>query len=461
MFIGRGKLIVFAAIILSAAFFIMPKIAQAEIIINEIMYDLAGTDDKYEWVELYNNGPVATDLTDWKINDGDSTTNHGLNVPPKNNSRGSIILDADSYALLTDDAATIAADLPGYAGTIIDTVLNLPNTGATLKLIDKNGVEINTATYSKDLGAAGNGRTLERDGTMFKESLIDGGTPGQINSVLTNDSAVPGTMPSASPTTTTIPSSTTTSSATPSPSPTAKSFDYSQNIFLNEFLPWPENNEKEWVELFNAGPEIVNLSGWQINNADNSTAPQMIPEDAEIAAGQFLVISFNKNILNNDGDKIRLLWPDDQIVHTVSYGKAAQGQAAAKFVSGWLWTSQPTPGQINKKSFFIEEAAPSMANTNKINPTEENVIASAQPQNKTASVRQTINLQTSLPTTQPSVVPPDNINLTAAASEPIKQTSNLNAVLIFGGVILFAALAAGGLIYFKRLKSVDSKNFDN
>src|SRR3989339_847976 len=94
------NLSIIATVFLSIAFFITPRIVFAQVLINEIMYDLSGADDKHEWVEIYNNGSSPVDLSDWKFNDADTATNHGLNAPPKNNSRGSTVLDAGDYALL-------------------------------------------------------------------------------------------------------------------------------------------------------------------------------------------------------------------------------------------------------------------------------------------------------------------------------------------------------------------------
>lgn len=448
---------VIAAITLSATFFVMPKIVWAQVVINEIMYDLAGADDKHEWVELYNNGASPVDLTNWKFNDGDTATNHGLNAPPKNNSRGTMVLDADGYTLLADDAATLIADLPSYNGAIIDTVLNLTNTSATLKLLDKDGVEIATVSYNKDMGAAGNSRSLEWDNAALKESITDGGTPGQNNSVLASSSATPSAAPSGS--------SAPTSTATPSPTPAAGAgqpdYQYSQDILINEFLPWPSDEEKEWVELFNKSKASINLSGWQIDDADNSTNPQMIPADTTIPAGDFLIVAFNKSTLNNDGDKLRLIWPDDQIVHSISYDKAKQGQAVAKFDSGWFWTNQPTPGQANKKSFVGKNETMSLTsapnNADKIIAVEEAVTAQTNAPARTAQLTQTPTSATAVSPTPSSTVPPNtnapNPNFIAAASEPIKNNSKLSTILTLAGVIALSALAAGGLIYFRRQKT--------
>lgn len=441
--------LILTAIILSAVFFTVPSLATAQIIINEIMYDLAGTDDKHEWIEIYNNGSADVDLTDWKLNDGDTATNHALNAPPKNAGLGSMILGANEYCLLAGDAATLSADLPNYNGTIIDTVLSLSNTGAALKLLDKDGIESFSISYNKDLGAAGNGKSLEWDGAALKESLVNGGTPGKINSVLS--SSVSGAAPSDSPAP--------TASAEASPAPTAINYQYSQKVLLNEFLVWPEDNEKEWVELINLENSSINLSGWQIDDADNSTAPQIIPADTIISANGFLVVSSNKSTLNNDGDKVRLLWPDGQVVHSVSYAKAAQGQAVAKFDSGWLWTNQPTPGQANKKSFFAVNEKVANDLSNKITALEESAATNTTPRPLVASKQKTATQISSSPENAPLATPetaqPD---LLAAAAK--NSTNNYNNLALVG-ILFLAGLSALGLIYWRRQKQVDMGSPDD
>ena len=151
------------------------------------MYSLPGADAKHEWVELYNASGQEIDLTGWKFNDG---SNHILNIPPENNSQGSIIMPAGGYAILTDSAETFLADHPGFYGAVIDTVASLNDTSDTLKLFDKDNIEIISLSYAKEWGASGNGKSLEKislastdAAANWKESSIDGGTPGAPNSV--------------------------------------------------------------------------------------------------------------------------------------------------------------------------------------------------------------------------------------------------------------------------------------
>jgi len=369
----------------------------------------------------------------------------------------------DGYAILAADASTFLQEHSGFPGTVIDTTMSLKNATGTVAIIDPDGNKQEIA-YQDSLGAKHNCKTLEWDGAALKESIIDGGTPGRQNSV-SNSAGAPSAAPSDSP----APTNVATASATPAPG-----YQYSQKIFINEFMPWPETGAKEWVEIINLDDTAINLSGWQIDDANASTSAQALPADTVIAPGEFLVISFNKNVLNNnDGDKVRLLWPDDQAVHAVLYKKATQSQAAAKFDNGWLWTNRPTPGLANKKSSVGNNEELSLANASVNNAqvvtTEETVTSPASAPARTA----TQPTRTPTPVAVAAATPTNtassnaealsnNINLTAAAGEPLAKNFNSNPFLALGGVVLLAALAAGGLIYFRRLsKPVDDSSFDD
>ncbi|MEK7520425.1 MAG: lamin tail domain-containing protein [Patescibacteria group bacterium] len=182
---------------LCALFFLLPvfSFGAGGVIITEISYDLAGADDTHEWVELYNTTPGVVDLTGWRFNDG---TNHLLNVPPEKGGQGSLVVPAGGIALLTDDAAQFLLDHPGFSGTVIDTVMSLNNTHDTLTLLDESGALVETVTYQKEWGAAGNGRTLEKTNNDWRESDVAGGTPG-INSIPVEPSPVLSPPPPAPP----------------------------------------------------------------------------------------------------------------------------------------------------------------------------------------------------------------------------------------------------------------------
>jgi len=448
-----------------AIFFVSPfsVSANSAITINEIMYDLPGTDANHEWIEIYNSGPDEADLTNWKFNDGDDPTNHALNEPPKNASRGSMIIPAGGYLVLTGNASTTVSDLPNYNGTIIDTVMNLSNTAATLKLFGRDGAQVTSAYYNKEMGATGNNKSLERNGASFKESYRDGGTPGAPNSILSEAPPSPAATPGQSPIAT---SSDQTHELAPQDTSGEPSYaKYSDKIFINEFMPWPSGG-KEWVELINAGNDTIDISAWQIDDGPEGSTSQKIPESSIIEPGDFLAIELNKDILNNDGDQVQLAWPDEQIIHSVSYKNAKQGFSSARFEAGlWLWTNQPTPGQANKRS-VSQNTSPipsSQAPTLEADVLTEQVsdLPKQSPQDKESSAPQNIAQTQSQPSQLfASQLPADNSssdNAQKQNSPVLSQNHNSNRLyLALGTTIVLGLLSGLGLVRLRRKDSIDS-----
>jgi len=148
-----------AALLILTAWTVLPFSAKASVYISEIMYDIDGSDDKKEWVEIYNDTAGEINLKDWRFYDG---SNHILNEPPANGGRGSLILPAYSYAILSSGATTTVVNYSAYSGTVIDTVMSLGNTSETIKVIDASGAIIDTVSYNSSMGANGDGNSLQK-----------------------------------------------------------------------------------------------------------------------------------------------------------------------------------------------------------------------------------------------------------------------------------------------------------
>jgi hypothetical protein len=125
--------------------------------ITEIMYDVEGTDTDHEWIEIQNISSSDINLSGWKFNDG---SNHGLNEPPMNGGQGSLIIQPQSFVIISPDATQFLSDFPSFLGTVIDSVMSLSNSGDTIKIIDQAGLIVDEVTYNTSLGANGDGNTL-------------------------------------------------------------------------------------------------------------------------------------------------------------------------------------------------------------------------------------------------------------------------------------------------------------
>ncbi len=147
--------------------------------INEIMYNLPGLDRNREWLELFNGGPEAINITGWKFFDY-STDSYQLFT----RGQGSMVIPAGGYAIVAVDATTFLNKHPACNCTVIESRFRLSNTGESIALKDASSAIIDAVSYHNSWGASGNGKTLELNLTGgWEESLVDGGTPCNPNSV--------------------------------------------------------------------------------------------------------------------------------------------------------------------------------------------------------------------------------------------------------------------------------------
>ncbi|MCR4343046.1 MAG: lamin tail domain-containing protein [Patescibacteria group bacterium] len=137
-------------------FIFIPKIVLGEVIINEIMYDLKeGSDSGREWIEIKNIGNEDIDLSDWKLYE--DNTNHSLNLF----GNGVSFVLSGGYAVIADNAEKFLADWPEFGGVLFDSSFSLKNDGETLIIRDEALSDIDQVSYSKELGASGDGNSLQ------------------------------------------------------------------------------------------------------------------------------------------------------------------------------------------------------------------------------------------------------------------------------------------------------------
>ncbi|MEK9131340.1 MAG: lamin tail domain-containing protein [Patescibacteria group bacterium] len=140
----------------------LPVICFGQVLISEVMYDVSGTDSGREWIELQNTGSTPVDLTSLKL--FEANTNHSLVE-----SQGSATLAAGGFAIIADDPAKFKVDWPNFAGVILNSSFSLSNEGEAISIKDGD-VVIDQVSYSGSLGAAGDGKSLVRNGSTFSAS---------------------------------------------------------------------------------------------------------------------------------------------------------------------------------------------------------------------------------------------------------------------------------------------------
>ena len=190
------------AVVLAAA-----PCVQGAVVINEIMYHPSSENTDEEFIELYNSGSAAVDITGWKFTSGVNFT-----LPA-----GSVI-PAGGYLVVAANAGAFQAKYPGVTNFVAGWTGVLSNSGNKITLEDPAGLAINEVSYTddgdwavriRDVDDAGHrGWTWQSDADGFGKSLelinplflnqygenwtastTTQGTPGRVNSVAANNVA--------------------------------------------------------------------------------------------------------------------------------------------------------------------------------------------------------------------------------------------------------------------------------
>lgn len=241
------------------------------LVINEFLTNAPGTDDGFEWVELYNGSGGTVDLSGWAIASGTSSFSAGDPFP------GGTTLPAGGYLVIAQSAkvsggdvvnagwslgnATSSSDgvrLEDCNGSVADTVIyGEPNDD---EFIDDGGSIATSLAPSPSEGATAarlpDGVDTDRSGSDFGELALP--TPG-----LPNDAEVD--SPCGGPLT---------------------------GVVVNEFAPNPEGADEgfEWVELYHAGSDPIDLTGWKIQTATSSWSTYHEFKSGSLSPGEFLLV---------------------------------------------------------------------------------------------------------------------------------------------------------------------------
>jgi PKD repeat protein len=288
-----------------------------DVVINEIVSD--PTDNENEWVELINRTSREIDLTGWWLEEGSKA---------KTKLNGIIGINGSNRLNIVDKPAG-----------------NLNNAGDVVVLYDLSGKLIDQVAYgnwadgdlSDNAQVAGDPNSLARkfDGHNTYDNLNDFAvtrkpTKGTNNIIEIEDEV----------------------------NAQAKAnFDFSNNIFISEFLPNPDGDDTklEFIEIYNTSKRAVDLTGWSLSNQDNKKVSlEKIATSTVIQASGFLVVYRlnSKLALRNDDGQVKLFEPlAEEPRQTVEYEKVKEGysynSADYKINGEWLWSETLTPGAKN------------------------------------------------------------------------------------------------------------------
>ncbi|MBI5733580.1 MAG: lamin tail domain-containing protein [Candidatus Kerfeldbacteria bacterium] len=280
-----------------------------EVVINEIVSDPGSGNE--EWLELYNRSTRLIDLSKFTLEDGSHTiTQLNGSLGTDGNSRF-IVIKSPKGNLNNDGDIVILK----FADTIIDQV--------TYGNWDDGNTSNNAPVARTPLGI---GR------------LPDGqdNNNDQMDWVITNP---------------------TIGASNQAGSPAlANSDNKTASLTFSEIYPNPPLSDQadEFIELFNNGDQAINLSGWIIKDEITAhTVNSQTWTSTIIEPKKFFILPRPKTgiALDNDGtEHLTLSSSDNKTILKISYtGPAAAGASYAKNEQGeWQWTTQPTPGQLNK-----------------------------------------------------------------------------------------------------------------
>jgi hypothetical protein len=258
--------------------------------ISEFLPNPAGEGEGNEWVELYNYGDAASNLSGWKLDDSGSSAGPGSGTYELGSN---FVILPKSYLVVTIPKGKF--------------VLN--NTGSdAVRLFKPDSSLLQSVSYAdapEGLSFGVDAAGLTSAGGAGKW-LFSAPTPGLVNVF-----------------------------NIPLP-----------EIFISELLPNPDSDEEEYVELFNASSSKINLEGFRLRIGEHEKILGKI-----ILASRMHHAIYEDDLpakLRNSGQTVVLLDSLERELGKVSYGEAERGQAYALSENSYFWTEKPTPGKDNE-----------------------------------------------------------------------------------------------------------------
>lgn len=319
----------------------LPSFNALDVVVNEVAWSGTTASANGEWIELYNNTNAAIDLAGWTLQAADGAPNISLSgtIP----ALGYYLLERTTDSVVSD----IAADQI-YTGA-------LGNGGEQLRLRDPASNEIDSANGNGGAWPAGTSSppcSMERNDPLSVDADANWATNDNVhrNGLDAANNPICGTPKNLN------------STLAPTPTPTFTATPAPDGLFVNEFMPDPEqdwngdsvaNDDDEWIEIYNANAFSVNLSGWFLDDVQGGgSAPFALPSGTTINPNGYLVFyRADTNIaLNNSNDDVRLLAPDSSTADAISYKSSVPNASWSRVPDGASYFSlycPPTPNAPN------------------------------------------------------------------------------------------------------------------
>ena len=297
---------------------------QGNILFSEVFYDTPGNENEEEWIELYNSTSETVDLSSWTIVDNNGTGwtytfPSGTSIAP------------GTYLTVARNSAGFTA-LYGYEADLYGNLPYLNNGGDSLILYDSSNNEVDAVAWE---GGAGAG-VPDGWGSTSNPWASAGSTIVRIDPTVDTDTYTDWTTAAnnGNPQTQTV----------------------QGNILFSEVFydTLGNENEEEWIELYNASSIDVNIAGWKIIDNNGTGWTYTFPSGASMAPDTYLTVARNSagftalygyeadlygNLpyLNNGGDSLILYDSSNKEKDAVAW----EGGAGAGIPDGWGSTSNP------------------------------------------------------------------------------------------------------------------------
>lgn len=140
---------------------------EANVVINEIMYNASDEYESGDWIELYNAGAASVNLAGWIIKDEDD--NHEFVIPE------GIVLSADAYLVVAQDLSKFEEIYPQIENVIGSTGFGLSGNSDAVRLYSQNSMLMDSLIYDDE-----SPWPVDADGTGHSLELIDASTDNEI-----------------------------------------------------------------------------------------------------------------------------------------------------------------------------------------------------------------------------------------------------------------------------------------
>lgn len=345
--------------------FAVAQRAFSQLVINEFVasndFSFPGPEGDFpDWIEIYNAGDEAVMLGGYFLADDLADPTAMYEIP--STFPDSVTVPAGGYILFYANK--------GEATSVLNLNFKLSGGGEQIGFWDPAENVLDSLTYGEQFTDTSMGRIPDGANKWVKYSVP---SPGVSNS----EGVVMGGL-----------------------------------LMINEFMasndfafPGPENDFPDWIEIYNAGSEAVDLSGYfMADDLADPTAmyeiPGTSPDSVTVEAGGYILFFANKgeetSVLNlnfklsGGGEQIGLWAPDQSVIDTLTYGEQQTDTSYGRVVDGaseWVFFSTPTPKAPNEEGVIVSVISYSKANFTPLSVYPNPVIGSEVNFNKTVNIR--------------------------------------------------------------------------